>query len=142
MNPQQESQALMDAIRPLADEMLRRCGEFYPYGGYMKQDGSIVEVGVADPDTDHPQSKDLLYVLRTSLKDLARRNQCKAVAVVFDVTVTLPHSDRQSDAIQVCVEHSDHYSVEVFFPYHFSENELIYGETFVQQGENEIFAES
>ncbi|HEY1184229.1 MAG TPA: hypothetical protein VGE89_08590 [Bryobacteraceae bacterium] len=129
----------MSAILPLAEKMLRRYGEFYPYGGYMKLDGTVVEVGAADPDADHPKSKDVIYLLRSSLRDMARSNQCKAVAVVFDVTVTLPNSNRRSDAIQVCVEHSDHYSAEVFFPYQLIENELVYGETFAQQGKVEVF---
>jgi len=129
----------MGAILPLAEKMLRRYGEFYPYGGYMKLDGTVVEVGAADPDADHPKSKDVIYLLRSSLRDMARSNQCKAVAVVFDVTVTLPNSNRRSDAIQVCVEHSDHYSAEVFFPYQLIENELVYGETFAQQGKVEVF---
>jgi hypothetical protein len=139
MNSKQDSETLMSAILPLAEKMLRRYGEFYPYGGYMKLDGTVVEVGAADPDADHPKSKDVIYLLRSSLRDMARSNQCKAVAVVFDVTVTLPNSNRRSDAIQVCVEHSDHYSAEVFFPYQLIENELVYGETFAQQGKVEVF---
>jgi hypothetical protein len=121
--------------------MLRQYGEFYPYGGYMKPDGTIVEVGATDPDTDHPKSKDLIYVLRSSFQDLAQRNQCKAVAMVFYVTVTLPNSDGKSDAIQVSVEHSEHYSAEVFFPYQLIENDVVYGETFAQRGKAEVFAQ-
>src|ERR1017187_1591154 len=131
------------AIRPrsLAEKMLRQYGEFYPCGGYMKPDGTIVAVGASDPDTDHPKSKDLIYVLRSSLQDLAEQNQCKAVAMVFDVTVTLPNSDPKSDAIQVSVEHSEGYSAEVFFPYQLAENKVVYGETFAQRGKAEVFAQ-
>jgi Arc/MetJ-type ribon-helix-helix transcriptional regulator len=93
----------------------------------MKPDGTIVAVGASDPDTDHPKSKDLIYVLRSSLQDLAEQNQCKAVAMVFDVTVTLPNSDPKSDAIQVSVEHSEGYSAEVFFPYQLAGNKVVYG---------------
>ena len=124
----------MNALLPLAEKMLNQHGEFYPYGGYTKLDGTIVEVGATDPDTDHPKSKDLIYILRGSLQDLAGRNECKAVALVFNVTVRLPHSDRKSDAIQVSVEHSDGYSAEVFFPYQLVENHVVYGEVFAQQG--------
>ena len=120
--------------------MLRENGEFYPYGGYMKPDGTIVEMGAADPDTEHPESKDLIYVLKSSLQELARRRGCKAVAIVFDVTVKLPNSDRKSDAIQVCVEHAEHYAAEVFFPYRRTKKDVVYGETFAQQGKSEVFA--
>ena len=108
----------------------------------MKPDGVIVDVGVTDPGKDHPKPKDLIYVLLNSLQDLARNNLCKAVAMVFDVTVTLPNSNRKSDAIQVSLEHSENYSAEVFFPYAIVENEVVYGETFAQQGKAEVFAQT
>jgi hypothetical protein len=142
VSAKQESEALLNALLPLAEKMLRQYGEFYPYGGYMKPDGEIVEVGAGDPDTDHPKSKDLIYVLRSSLQELAERNECKAVAMVFAVSVTLPNSDRKSDAIQVTLEHSEGYSADVFFPYQLVANELVYGETFAQRGRTDVFAQA
>ena len=130
----------MNAMLPLAEKMLKQYGEFYPYGGYMKPDGSIVDVGADDSDTDHPKSKDLIYVLRSSFREMANTRQCKAVATVFNVSVNLPKSNRKSDAIQVCVEHAEGYSAEVFFPYQIINNEITYGETFAQEGKYEIFA--
>jgi hypothetical protein len=139
MNAKQEAERLMNAMLPLAEKMLRQHGEFYPYGGYIKPDGTIVEVGAADPDTGRPKSKDLIYILRSSFREMASTNQCKAVAMVFDVAVTLPESDQKSDAIQVCVEHVAGYSAEVFFPYQIVSKEIVYGKTFAQQGKNDIF---
>jgi len=129
----------MNAILPLAEKMLGQYGEFYPYGGYMKPGGEIVEVGADDPDTDRPMSKDLIYVLRSSFREMADTGQCKAVAIVFNVSVNLPKSDRKSDAVQICVEHVDGYSAEVFFPYQIINNEIVYDETFAQEGKHEIF---
>ena len=142
MNAKQESEKLMNAVLPLAEKMLRQYGEFYPYGGYMKPDGTIVDVGANDPDTDRPKSKDLLHVLRSSFREMASKYQCKAVAVVFDVAVNLPNSDRKRDAIQVCVDHADGYSVEVFFPYQIVNNEIVYEGTYAQEGKHEIFEQS
>jgi hypothetical protein len=127
---------------PFAEKMLRQYGEFYPFGSYMKPDGTIVDVSAADPDTGRPRSKDLIYVLRSSFQELARTNQCKAVAIAFDVMITLPKSNRVSDAIQVSVEHAEGYSVEVLFPYQIYANEVVYGETFAQQGKYEFFVDS
>jgi hypothetical protein len=139
MNAKQESEKLMNAVLPLAEKMLREYGEFYPYGGYMKPDGSIVDVGANDSDTNHPKSKDLIYVLRSSFREMVSMNQCKAVAIVFDVAVNVPNSSRKSDAIQVCVDHIDGYSAEVFFPYQIINNEIVYEKTFAQEGKREIF---
>jgi|SRR5215472_8765345 len=139
MSAKQESERLMNAVLPLAEKMLRQHGEFYPYGGYMKPDGTIVDVGAEDPDTERPKSKDLIYVLRSSFREMADNNKCKAVAIVFDVAVNLPESNRKSDAIQVCVDHADGYSAEVFFPYQIVNREIVYEKTFAQEGKHEIF---
>jgi len=131
----------MNAILPLAEKMLTQHGEFYPFGGYIKPDGAIVHVGATDPDTDRPKSKDLIYVLRSSFQEMARTSQCKAVAIVFDVAVTLPESNRKSDAIQVCVEHTDGYSAEIFFPYQIIDKQIVYDQTLAQPGKREFFAQ-
>jgi hypothetical protein len=139
MNPKQDCEELMNAILPLAEEMLRQYGEYFPFGGYMKPDGTIVHVGASDPDTDRPKSKDLIYMLRSSFQEMARTNQCKAVAIVFDVFAALPESDRRSNAIQVCVEHADGYGAEVFFPYQLIDCEVVFGEALAQRGKTQIF---
>jgi hypothetical protein len=136
-----ESEMLMNAVLPVAERMLKQYGEFYPYGGCMRLDRSITHIGATDSDTDHAKSRDLLFILKDSFREMASRRECKAVAAVFGVSITLPNSDEKSDAIQVKnVEHADGYSVQVFFPYRLADGELIYGETFAQQGKCEVFS--
>jgi len=139
MNAKQESGKLMNAVLPLAENILRQYGEFYPYGGYMKPDGTIVDLGADDPDTDRPKSKDLIYVLWSSFREMASMNKCKATAIVFDVAVNIPNSNLKEDAIQVCVDHVDGYSAEVFFPYQIVDGKIVYGESFAQEGKHGIF---
>jgi hypothetical protein len=83
MDAKQDSERLINDLLPLAEKMLREYGEFYPYAGsgYIKPDGQIVELGADDPDTDRAKSKDLIYVLRTSLQELARTKQIRAAAI-------------------------------------------------------------
>jgi len=142
MNGKEESEKLLNAVLPLAERMLKQYGEFYPYGGYMTLDGEIVDVGAKHPETDHPRSKDLIQILQSSFRNMARANKCKAVAIVFDVAVNLPNSSRKSDAIQVRIEHVDGYSAEVFFPYHLINNEIVYNATFAQEGQHDIFGQT
>lgn len=140
MNTKTDCEELMNAVLPLARRMLSEFGEFHPYGGYMKQSGEIVHVGAADKDTDRPPSRDLLYVLRDSFSAMARADQCKATALVFDVRVDVPGSSTKSDAIQISLEHQDSYSAEVFFPYLIDrEGQITFGTVFAQEGKHEIF---
>lgn len=101
MTPKQESEMLMNAVLPVAERMLKEHGEFYPYGGCMMLDGSIMHIGASDSDTDYPKSRDLLFVLKDSFREMASRRECKAVALVFNVSITLPNADEKSDAIQL-----------------------------------------
>jgi hypothetical protein len=125
---------------PLAKRMLGEFGEFYPYGGYMKPSGENVDVGVGDEDDDHPKSNDLLYVLRNSFSEMAATGACKATAMVFDVRVVTPGAEEKSDAVQVCLEHADGYSAEVFLPYRIDQDgRVTYGTMFAQEGKHDIF---
>jgi hypothetical protein len=141
MNGKKDCERLMNALLPLAERMLKEHGEFYPYGGYIKPDGEVAHVGAEDEDTDHPKSGNLLNVLRNSLSEMAKGGECKATAIVFDVRVDLPNSDKKCDAIQVCLEHVDGYTAEVFSPYQIVWGRLNFGVTFAQEGRREMFGE-
>ena len=105
----------------------------------MEPDGKIVHLGAFDGDSDHPKSKDLIFILRDSLQELAPTKRCIATALAFDVSTSVPGSDQKSDAIQFCVDHLGGYSAEVFFPYEVIADEVVYGETHAQRGKCEIF---
>jgi hypothetical protein len=140
MNAKEDAERLMNEAVPFAKKMLEDYGEFFPYGAYIKPGGEIVQVGASDEDTDHPKSKDLLYVLRDSFSAMAKVGECIATAMVFNVVVDLPSTHSKSDAIQVCLEHSDGYSAEVFFPYAVADDgQVVYGPTFAQRGKRELF---
>jgi hypothetical protein len=139
MTPKQESEILLNGVLPFAEKMLREHGEFYPYGGYIDDEGKIVAVGGDDPETDFPKSSDLICVLKNSFREMVSVSKCRAIAIVFNVRVKLPASNMESDAIQVCVDHIANYSAQVFFPYRISQGEVVYGETFAQEGNHDIF---
>jgi hypothetical protein len=140
MSAKEDAERLMNEAVPFAKRMLEGYGDFFPYGAYIKPSGEIVHVGAHDEDTDHPKSKDLLYVLRDSFSAMAKVGECIATAMVFNVVVDLPSTHSKSDAIQVCLEHSDGYSAEVFFPYAVAvDGQVVYGPTFAQGGKRELF---
>jgi hypothetical protein len=139
MKSKQEAEKLMNEMLPLAKRMLREHGEFFPYGGYMKPNGEIVHVGVEDASTEHPKSKELITILQKSFEKLVNEQQCKAVAIVCNVVVSVPETNHKSDAIQICLEHVGNYSAEVFFPYHIANNEVKFEKIFAQQGKRQFF---
>jgi hypothetical protein len=139
MSAKRECETLMNEMLPVAEKMLAQFGEFYPYGGYIKCDGEIVHVGAKEPGTDRPKSKDLIATLKSSFRNLARTDQCKATAIVYDVVVPLPDENRKSDAIQICLDHANNYSAEIFLPYELIDGRVVYGAMFAQEGKYEVF---
>ena len=139
MSGKLEAERLISSVKPLAEEMLREHGEFYPYGGYLQFDGSVVHVGVKDPKTDHPKSVESIESLWSYFEELAHDGLCTVFALVFDVRVRPPGFDLKTDAIQICVEHIDGYSAEVFYPYTVVNNELAYAPTFAHDATRRIF---
>lgn len=143
MNGKSDCEKLMNAVLPVAERMLRQFGEFYPYGGYMKPSGEIAHVASGDEEIDHPKSKDLIYVLQDSFSEMAARGACKATAIVFYVRVAPPGTKEPSDAIQVCLEHADGYSAEVFLPYRINGGgHVSFGAMFAQEGKHDIFGKT
>jgi len=125
----------MNAVRPFAEQMLRRHGQFYPYGGVMRTDGSIAHVGA----TNRARSATLIETLRQELRARIERAEVKAAAIVFDVRVTPPGAGHKSDAIEVLVQHRDSYCAEVFFPYRLKKGDLGFGQVFAQSCATQIF---
>ena len=140
-SPKQEVELLMNDILPLAKRMLAEHGEFHPYGGVIRSDGSIVHVGVTTGNEDSDRrSSELLQILRQDFKRRAANNEIRAAGFVFDVRIRLPGGREKVNAIQVNLEHRSSYSAQVFFPYWMDQpGSINFGETFAQEGEHHVF---
>src|SRR5687768_1266031 len=120
MTAKQEAERLMNALLPFGQTMLSTHGEFLPYGGLIKKDGRIVEVGAVDRGNAAPMSATLKEIMEHDFCEKARREEIIASAIVFIVSVTPPHHNSRTDAIQIHLDHKDGYSAEVFLPFRVS----------------------
>ena len=137
--PKEDCEELMKSTLPFAERMLKEHGEFYPFAGHMSFEGEIVHVGAKMEGTDHPKSQPLIELLEESFRQQARNGELRATSIIYDVRIKPPGSEDKTDAIQVCLDHRDGYSVKVLFPYKLTNGELLFGKTFVQRGDNRIF---
>jgi hypothetical protein len=106
---QDDLDGLLNVTLPLAQQMLAKAGEFYPFGTAVTVNGET-QMFAADPGQgEHPSSGEV----RASLLDGMRheREKFRAIAVCFDVL--LP----DSDAIRVELEHRDGQAIAVLLPY-------------------------
>jgi hypothetical protein len=138
-NAKIDCEALWGSLRPVAEKMLGTYRELYPYGGFMKLNGEIAHLSAQDPHTDQPRSTDLIKTLRNSLGELAKKGDCRATAVVFDVRFKTNPSDPGKNAIQVCLDHIDGYSVNVFYIYEIVSGRCQIVAAHAQEGKYEIF---
>jgi hypothetical protein len=137
----QEVEELMNSLLPLAKKMLAEAGEFYPYGGYIDQNGRITHVSGRIEGTDYPKSKPIIDLLTRNFQQGAKDKKLKATAVIFDVRIRPPGEDNKTDAIQVCLDHQGGYSAKVLFPYTIKNGEVLFGNTFAHKGDGEIFGQ-
>jgi len=136
MSAKEESTALMNATIPFAKQLLEKDGEFRPYGGYLKVDGTIVDVGLEIED--HLLAADVVSIYLDRFREMSKDEMIAAFALVFMVNITCPNGSR-SDAIQVNVDHREGYSAEVLYPYTIEANEVDYGAMFAQKGTGQMF---
>lgn len=116
MTPKAEAERLMHELLGFAKEMLASYGEFHPFGGMLRADGQVVQVG-ADLGAEFPAGGDVIRTLVDSFRDPETRGNAVAVAVVANVTVKQPQNTDNVDAIRVSIDHRADYAVHVFFPY-------------------------
>ena len=136
-----DCEALLEAVVPFAERMLREHGEFFPYGGALDPHGGITNVAGYD-GREQPPSEDIIALIKEAFVEGARAGSYVATALVYDVRITVPTSREDSDAIAVSLNHRDNYSVVVLFPYQLSDGELKLGATIAKRGEADVFVSS
>jgi hypothetical protein len=133
-----ECEGIMNALVPFAQQMLEKHGEFFPFGGTMKNNGEITHTAGYD-GRERPPSADIIRLLNDSFRSGARSGQYKATALVYDVRVVLPSTGQESDAVAVALDHRDNYSVVVYFPYQIKGGKVAFGDVFAEKGEANVF---
>lgn len=117
---QSDLDRLLNVVLPFADEMLRRHGDFHPYGVAITRAGEE-QVFAADTEEEaRPSPSDVLTSLVNGMSEDA--NELRAAALVSDVT-----SDR-TDAIMIHLEHADSMAITVVVPYQQDEEDIEYAD--------------
>ena len=127
---------------PLVEELLKRNGEFMPFGAAMRPNGEIICLGAYD-GREVPSLVGSFGDMIGSLKDAliagARRQEYMATGLFYEVGFTLPSSSERRDAVAVSLNHRDGYSVIVLLPYAIEDGNVVYDTPHAQPGEADIF---
>lgn len=137
-----DCETVMNFGLPLAEAMLKRHGEFLPFGAAMRPNREIICLGAYDGRA-YPSLAGSFTELIRSLKEAfvagARRQEYLATALFYEVTVTTAAGGESLNAVAVSVNHRDGYSVIVLLPFSIDDGELTYDAPRAQPGEADIF---
>jgi hypothetical protein len=143
----EDANEVLNASVSYAKRMLRRYGEFGPFGFAMNLDGEVRMEPVKQRDlpADPPM---LLDLLQQQLAERAGKGKLRAAARASNVTMSKPSDEGFADAIMVDIEHESGYCVKAFVPYRITGGQLFgffprivrFGAIRTQEGETRLFA--
>ena len=107
---------VLNASVSYAKRMLRRYGEFGPFGFAMNLDGDVKMQPVAQQNMPADPAM-LLDLLQQQLAERAGKGKLRAAASASNVTMIKPSEEGYADAIMVDIEHESGYCVKAFVPY-------------------------
>jgi hypothetical protein len=112
----EDANDVLNACVSYAKRMLRRYGEFGPFGFVMNRDGDVKMEPIAQQDMP-PDAAMLLGLLYQQLGEKAKRGSLRAAAGASNVTMAKTSDEGYTDAIMVDIEHENGYCVKAFIPY-------------------------
>lgn len=136
--PKEQCEVMLGTVLQLAEKLLKKHGEFYPFGATMKPDGEIALTAAYD-GTDDPPSAQLIELLHDGFRLGAEKGAHIATALAYDVRVVPPGTTEKTDAVSVELDHRDHYSVVVFVPYKIVNGDVEFAAAFANAGKHQVY---
>jgi len=143
----EDANDVLNASVSYAKRMLRRYGEFGPFGFAMDQDGKVKMEAIVQQDMPADAAM-LLDLLHQQLTERAKRRVLQAAATASNVTMGKASDEGYTDAIMLDIEHQSGYCVKAFVPYRISGGQFFgffprvvrFGAIRTQEGAARIFA--
>jgi hypothetical protein len=107
---------LVGALLPFAVQMIRKRGEFFPFGATITSAGELVLAAGGD-GSERPASSVVIDTLVAGMCRAAGRGEIRAAAVCANVTLRQPGGSGKADAIHIALESSDSDASDMFVVY-------------------------
>lgn len=134
-----DAENLLNEVVPLAQDLLGKNGEFFPFAAALGLTGEAILISGHD-GREQPPSKDLIGLLESGLRQGASAGEYIATALVYDVRVTSQAPTDLTDAIVAELEHRDGYAVTIFYPYALTNGQPILASPFATADSRAIFS--
>jgi hypothetical protein len=147
LQTREDANELLNAAVNYARRMLRRYGEFGPFGFSLTEQREIVNETVARKNVP-PDPAMLLDLLYDQLTERSNKKEIIAAATAANVTMNKASAEGFSDALLVEIEHQSGYCVKAFVPYRIGGGQVFrllpryirFGAVQVQDGVARLFA--
>lgn len=137
-NAKMESELLLKFLLPKAEYFLKKNGEFYPLAATLNYKKEIITIATYNGN-EFPKSTDLIQDLNQAFQLGGQNKEYKATGMIYDVKLTSIATGKKTDALVVALDHVDNYSILITLPYQLKNNEIIYQESFANEGDYKIF---
>lgn len=112
----EDANELLNAGVAYAKRMLRKYGQFGPFGYRLNEEGALVMEKIAQQEMP-PDAAMLRNLLFDQLAEKIQRGHVSAAAMASNVSMAKPSEEGYSDAIMLEIEHRSGYAVKAFVPY-------------------------
>ncbi|MGZ4973274.1 MAG: hypothetical protein ACXWDN_10975 [Limisphaerales bacterium] len=110
----QDYNALLQALMPFAEQMLKKNGEFFPFGAVVSTTGEV-SAQAAFEGNDTPQSEDVIASLVQAFQTQARGGNIRATGICSDGRIL--HNGKETDAVIISLEHVSGNATKTCVPY-------------------------
>ena len=106
--------SLLNALMPFAEQMLKKHGEFFPFGAAVSPTGEVTAHATYDGN-ELPPSEEVIASLTKSFQSEAREGKIRAAGICYDGRII--QGDKKVDAIMMTMEHQSGNASKVCVPY-------------------------
>ena len=106
---------IINALLPLALEMITRSGTFLPFGGFINKDDDFEQLTVEHNGSVEP--KDLVTMFRRVLEQGAKQDGYKAFGICAHMRAALPGQSEKQDLVVTSMEDESGIAVDSYLPY-------------------------
>jgi len=111
---QNDFSALLDALMPFAEQMLKKHGEFFPFGAAVSTSGEVSGHATYEGN-EMPSSEDVIADLVKAFQGNAAAGAIRASGICYDGRIV--QDGKKVDAVIISLEHFSGCASKVCVPY-------------------------
>jgi len=106
--------ALLEFLMPFAEQMLKKNGEFFPFGAAVSTEGEVQACATYDGN-ESPASEEVIALLLQGFQGDAREGKIRATGICYDGRIV--QDGKKVDAVIISLEHASGGATKTCVPY-------------------------